>query len=159
MLVTSIFSFSLRFLPFPRQISIFQLPLFCHLQMLWISTNLKFCSLVTFGAAENIMVKGKTFYHKPFLMQILLLTNASKILIFSLSPAGWLSGERVGLMTWWLWVRDPVQAKFFSGIFSPVTSAEGCEESSLWLWKEICVSTCERKPGNTCASLTAMIWL
>ena len=42
-------------------------------------------------------------------------------------------------------------------VFSPLTSAEACEKSSLWLWKESCVSTGVRKPGNTCASPTAMI--
>ena len=56
----------------------------------------------------------------------------------------------VGLMTWWLWVRSPVQAAFLSGVFSPLTSAEACEKSS--------VSTGVRKPGNTYASPTAMIW-
>ena len=49
---------------------------------------------------------------------------------------GWLSGERVRLMTWWLWVRSPVEATFLSGVFSPLTSAEACEKSSRWLWKE-----------------------
>ena len=44
--------------------------------------------------------------------------------------------ERVGLMTWWLRVRSPVEATFLSGVFSPLTSAEACEESSRWLWKE-----------------------
>ena len=53
-----------------------------------------------------------------------------------LVPPRWLSGERVGLMTWWLWVRSPVEATFLSGVFSPLTSAEACEKSSRWLWKE-----------------------
>ena len=52
------------------------------------------------------------------------------------APPRWLSGERVGLMTWWLWVRSPVEATFLSGVFSPLTSAEACEKSSRWLWKE-----------------------
>ena len=52
------------------------------------------------------------------------------------NPPGWLSGERVGLMTWWLRVRSPVEATFLSGVFSPFTSAEACEKSSRWLWKE-----------------------
>ena len=54
-------------------------------------------------------------------------------------------------------VRSPVEATFLSGVFSPLTSAEVCEKSSWWLWKESCVSTGVRKPGNTCASPTAMI--
>ena len=73
------------------------------------------------------------------------------------APPGWLSGERVGLTTWWLRVRSPVEATFPSGVFSPLTSAEACEKSSRWLWKEICVSTGVRKPDNTYASPTAMI--
>ena len=44
---------------------------------------------------------------------------------------------------------DLVVAKFLSGIFSPLTSAEACEKSSRWLWKRTCVSTGMRKPGNT----------
>ena len=43
--------------------------------------------------------------------------------------------------------------------FSPLTSAEACEKNFLWVWKESCVSTGVRKPGNTCESSTAMIWL
>ena len=39
------------------------------------------------------------------------------------TPPGWLSGEHVGLMTWWLRVRSPVEATFLSGVFSPLTSA------------------------------------
>ena len=49
---------------------------------------------------------------------------------------GWLSGERVGLMTWWLRVRSQVEATFLSSVFSPLTSVEACEKSSRWLWKE-----------------------
>ena len=78
--------------------------------------------------------------------------------LFSKNPPGWLSGERVGLMTWWLWVRSQVEATFLSGVFSPLTSAEACEKSSRWLWKKSSVSTGVRKPGNTYASPTAMIW-
>ena len=59
-------------------------------------------------------------------------------------------------MTWWLRVRSPVEATFLSGVFSPLTSAEACEESSGF-GKKSCVSTGVRKPGNTYASPTAMI--
>ena len=76
------------------------------------------------------------------------------------APPRWLSSERVGLMTWWLWVRSPVETNFLSGVFSYLTSAEKCEKSSRWLWIKSCVSTCVRKPGNTLAWPTAiiMIW-
>ena len=36
-----------------------------------------------------------------------------------------------------------------SGVFPPLTSAEAREKSSWWLWKESCVSTDVRRPGNT----------
>ena len=52
------------------------------------------------------------------------------------APPGGLSGERVGLMTWWLRVRSPVEETFLSCVFSPLTSAEACGKSSRWLWKE-----------------------
>ena len=43
------------------------------------------------------------------------------------------------------------------GVFSPLSSDDACKKSSMWLWKESCASTGVRKPGNTGASLTAMI--
>ena len=47
---------------------------------------------------------------------------------------------------------------FLSGVFLPLTS-EACEKSTCiwWLWKENCVSTGLRRPGNQCAPTTAMI--
>ena len=51
------------------------------------------------------------------------------------APPEWLSGERVGVMTWWLRVRSPVEATFLSSVFLPLTSAEACEKSSRWLSK------------------------
>ena len=75
----------------------------------------------------------------------------------AIAPPWWLSGERVGLMTWCLCVRYPIKANFLFSVFSPLTSAEACEKSSRWLWKESCDSTGVRKPRNTCASPTAMI--
>ena len=52
------------------------------------------------------------------------------------APPGWLSGERVRLMTCWLRVRFRVEATFHSGLFPPLTSAEACEKSSRWLWEK-----------------------
>ena len=43
---------------------------------------------------------------------------------FFFNPPRWLSGERVGLMTWWLLVRSPVEANFLSGVFSPLKACE-----------------------------------
>ena len=89
-----------------------------------------------------------------------IISTLSVTYIFSSANAspGWLSGERVGLMTRWMCVRSPGEATFLSGVFSPLTSAEACEKSSRWLWKEqSCVSTGVRKLGNTCVSLTTMI--
>ena len=69
---------------------------------------------------------------------------------FSSALPGCLSGECVGLMTWWLWVWYPVEANFLSGVFLPLTSAEACEKSSRWLWKESCETQetclCHRLP-------------
>ena len=33
-------------------------------------------------------------------------------------------------------MHDNTKANFLSGVFSPLTSAEVCEKSSRWLWKE-----------------------
>ena len=52
------------------------------------------------------------------------------------APPGRVNSKRVGLMTWWLWVRSSVEANFLCGAFSPLTTAEACEKNSLWLWKE-----------------------
>ena len=54
-------------------------------------------------------------------------------------------------MTWWLWVWFLVEAKFFSGVFLPLTSAEACEKSSQWLWKEnMCKYWCEKARKHVC---------
>ena len=66
---------------------------------------------------------------------------------------GWLSGECVGLKTWWLRVRSPVEAKFLSSVFSPPTSAEACKKSSRWLWKEkLCYYWCEKARKGMCVT-------
>ena len=66
---------------------------------------------------------------------------------------GWLSGERVGLMTWWLWVRSPVEANFLSGVFSSLTSVEACEKSSRCIWKEkLCSYWCEKARKHVCVT-------
>ena len=70
--------------------------------------------------------------HKPIRRKF----KKCRVLVNGIAPPGWLSGERVQLMTWWLRVRSPVEATFLSGVFSPLTSAEACEKSSRWLWKE-----------------------
>ena len=67
------------------------------------------------------------------------LCQENDVMLWSLpfeAPPGWLSGERVGLMTWWLRVLSPVEETFLSGVFSLLTSAEACEKGSRWLWKE-----------------------
>ena len=72
---------------------------------------------------------------------------------FSWKIQEWLQFHTKGMK----WVRSPVEANFLSGVFSPLTSAEACEEYSRWLWKESCISTGLRKPENTCASTTVMV--
>ena len=61
-----------------------------------------------------------------------------------------LSGERVGLMTWWLQVRSQVYFRL-SPVQKHVRKVVG------GFGKKSCVSTGVRKPGNTYASPTAMI--
>ena len=89
----------------------------CRLQMLWIWLSPKFCHLAKVTAASQYMS--------------LVMREISK----NVAPPGWLSGEHVGLMSWWLWVRSLVEATFLSGVFPPLTSAEACEKSSQWLLK------------------------
>ena len=71
------------------------------------------------------------------------------------APPGWLSGERVGLVTWWLSVRFPVEANFLFGVISPVQKHGRKVVGGFG--KKSCISNGVRKPGNTCASPTAMI--
>ena len=68
-----------------------------------------------------------------------------------------LKGERVGFMTWWLWVRDLVGANFLYGVFSPLTSAEACKKSSRWLWKEFCVNPFPNKPWFSRVCCTSLL--
>ena len=68
--------------------------------------------------------------------------------MFAASP-GWLSGEHVGLVTRWLQVRFSIEANFLCGVLSPLTSAETCEESSQWLWKEK-LFWCEKARKHMC---------
>ena len=70
-----------------------------------------------------------------------------------MAPLEWLCGERVELMTWWLRVGSSVEATFLSGVFLPLTSAEACEESSRWLWKEkLCLYWCEKARKHICVT-------
>ena len=113
-----------------------------------ISSNSKLSSANSFSLEESKIFLGE---------RVKFLVIALSLFLVPYRP-GWLSGERVRLMTWWLWVRSQVEATFLSGVFLPLTSAEACEKSSRWLWKKSSVSTGVRKPGNTYASPTAMIW-
>ena len=69
------------------------------------------------------------------------------------APPSWLSGERVGLMVWWLGVRSLVEANFVSGIFSALTFAEPCEKSGRWIWKvKLCYYWCEKARKHICVT-------
>ena len=49
------------------------------------------------------------------------------------------------------WTR--LRLTFFSGVFSPLTSAEACEKSSRWLWKEkLCKYWCEKARKHICVT-------
>ena len=62
---------------------------------------------------------------------------------------GWLSGERVGFMTWWLRVRFPV---FFLAYFRLSPLQKYVRKVVGGFGKKSCVSTGVRKPGSTFAS-------
>ena len=82
---------------------------------------------------NNIKVGHKTKCKTKIRRYRLLVVNS---FLWKEAPTGWLSGVPGGLMIWWLLVRSPVEANFLSGVVSPLTSAEACEKSSQWLWKE-----------------------
>ena len=73
-----------------------------------------------------------------------------QLLFFVGARPGWLNGEHVGLMTWWLRVRSPVDLSPLQKHVGKVVSGFG---------KKSCVSTGVRKPGNTYASPTAVIMI
>ena len=71
------------------------------------------------------------------------------------APPGWLSGERVGLMTWWF---DPrLRRLFFPAYFRLSPLQKHVRKVVGSLGKKSCVSTGVRKPGNIYASPTAVI--
>ena len=73
------------------------------------------------------------------------------------APPGLLSGERVGLMTWWLQVDPRLRQLFFPAYFRLSPLQKHVRKVVSGFGKKSCVSTGVRKPGNTYASLTAMI--
>ena len=73
------------------------------------------------------------------------------------TPPGWLSGEQVRLMTWWLRVRSPVEANFFPAYFWLSPLQNQVRKVVGGFEKKSCVTTGVRKPGNTSASPTTMI--
>ena len=70
---------------------------------------------------------------------------------------GWLSGERVRLMTWWLLVRSPVEVTFLPAYFPLSPLKKHVRKVVRGFGKKSCVSTGARKPGNMYVSPTAMI--
>ena len=90
--------------------------------------------IFVFVRVANIVGKEKILENKHFSPYLTMFFRSP--FPFRKAPPRWLSDERVGLMTWWLRVRSPVEATFLSGVFSPLTSAEAYEKSSRWLWKE-----------------------
>ena len=62
------------------------------------------------GRVENIVGKRRKCWSPPFSR---FPHNVFKTLpLQGRAPPGWLSGERVELMTWWLCVRSPIEANF-----------------------------------------------
>ena len=72
-------------------------------------------------------------------------------------PPGWLSGERVGLMTWWCEFDLLLRRTFFPAYFRLSPVQKHARKTVGGFGKISCVSTGVRKLGNTCASPTTMI--
>ena len=81
------------------------------------------------------------------------LHHLTEVIIIQKAPPGWLSGERVGLMTWCLF--DPwLRPLFFPAYFCFSTMQKHVRKVVGGFGKK---STGVRKPENTCASPTIMI--
>ena len=102
-------------------------------------------------AFENNVEKGENASSQHFL-------SFSLIVLYPSAPHSSLSGERVGLMTWCLWVRSLVEVTFISGVFSPLTFQKPVRKVVGGFGKKSCVSTSVRKPANIYAPPTTMIW-
>ena len=69
------------------------------------------------------------------------------------APPGWLSGERVGLMTGGCEFDPRLRRTSFSDVFSPFISAEACEKSSWWFRKKSCARAgCEKARKHMCVT-------
>ena len=87
---------------------------------------------VSFAKLEKIV----RFFCSMFFIIIAMMILMMMIrVVFVIAPPRLLNSERVGLITWWLWVRDPVEAKFHKGVFLHLISAKTYEKSCRWLWK------------------------
>ena len=117
-----------------------------------------FITVVSSTPYGSRIISPRTYIKLTVSLEVLAGIQIQCQTIFFLASPAWLRGERVGHMTWCLWVRDPLAANFISSVFSPLTAAEAFEKSGWWLFKEICVRTGVRRSGNSCASPTAMIW-
>ena len=70
------------------------------------------------------------------------------------APPGWLSGERVGFMTWWLRVRSPLRRLFFPANFRLLPLQKHVRKVVGGFGKKSCISTGVRKPGNIIICVT-----
>ena len=84
-------------------------------------------------------------------------TPRSLFLRTFVGPPGWLSGERVGLMTWGCEFDPLLRRLFFPAYFRLSSLQKHVRKVVGGFGKKSCVSTGVRKPGNTYASPTAMI--
>ena len=74
------------------------------------------------------------------------------------APPGWLSSECVRLMNWWLRAQSSWGDFFFPAYFCLSPLQKHVRKVVGGFGKKSFVSTGVRKPGNTYASPTAMIW-
>ena len=74
------------------------------------------------------------------------------------APPGWLSGQRVRLMTWWFKFDPRLRQLFFLAYFHLSPLQKHVRKEVGGFGRKSGVSTGVRKSGNTYASPTAMIW-
>ena len=80
------------------------------------------------------------------------------LLCLTMAAPGWLGGELSDSLPGCCEFETRLKRAFFPAYFRLSSLLKhDCEKFSRRLWKERSICTGVRKPGNTCASLTAMI--
>ena len=145
------------FLPIPKRISVFKLHLFCCLQVLSIWTSLEICRKVK-SYLKMAWLKI-SFWAKINVCMLIILKKVHSINSLADMPCP--DGSVVSAPDSWPGgcEFDPrLRRLFFPAYFHLSPLQKHLRKVVGDFGKKSCISTGVRKPGNTCASLTAMIW-